>query len=365
VIPSEVSNRSWKLICDLYQLPDVTRIVALNGDQNRVYRITIPGSADRVLRVSHPDTGTHPSILSECLVLEHVRHHTDLNVPSPIRDRHGRFVTTICEHDGAGSWQASMFSYIDGEVLREEQLTPDTMLLIGMTLGRLDLALKEADKAIRPKPSKTRACRNGNEIVKWAISSFSCDPADVTVLNACSAGESLQSTLSEIGNRLRNGCRTSRRSLPHQLLHLDAHLDNLLYDGTTLGILDFGSMAYGPRIYELAAPLCTLYESDGSKRMINSPDGAAKLIDALLAGYGNCIPLSQTELKAFPLFQALRLFAALSWAVGRQDMPDWKAWLQVNGAAAVRHIVALLDTYECNAGNKRFFLSKIWQAKRR
>jgi len=148
MIPSEFSKKSWELIYDLYRLPDITRIVSLNGDDNRVYKISIPGSADRVLRISPPDPGTRQKILSEFLVLEHLRQHTDLNVPSPIRDRHGRFFTTICEHEGAGSCQISMFSYIDGEMLSEKQLTSDNMFLIGQTLGQLDIALEKADKAL-------------------------------------------------------------------------------------------------------------------------------------------------------------------------------------------------------------------------
>jgi len=117
VIPAELSKKSWELICNLYQLPGVTNIVPLNGDDNRVYKMSIPGYADRVLRFSHPDTGTYQKIMSEFLMLTHLRQNTDLNVPSPIRDKHERFFTTICENDGSGPWQISMFSYMDGEVL--------------------------------------------------------------------------------------------------------------------------------------------------------------------------------------------------------------------------------------------------------
>jgi len=150
-----------------------------------------------------------------------------------------------------------------------------------------------------------------------------------------------------------------KRCLPHQLLHLDAHLDNLIFDGLKIGILDFENMAYGPRIYELAAPFHTIYELDGSKQTDNSPNGSAELIKALLEGYESYIPLSQSEKKGFPLFRALRLFAELSWAIGRQNLPAWKKWLRLNGTATVHHIVALLDEYESNAIDKRFFVLKI------
>ena len=255
VIPSGLSKKSWDLICNLYRLPDIAAVVSLNGDDNRVYRISIPGYADRVLRISHPDAGTSQKILSEFLVLKHLRKNTDLNVPSPIRDKDGRFFTTICENDGAGPWRISMFSYIDGEVLSGKQPTSENMFLIGQALGQLDIALENADKAIKPTPSKVRVRRYGKNIIKWALVTFSQASVDCSFLNTVNAEKWLHPTLSEISKRLQSGCKEMKRSLPHQLLHLDTHLDNLIFDGSRIGILDFDNMAYGPRIYELAAPL--------------------------------------------------------------------------------------------------------------
>jgi len=228
VIPAELSKKSWELICNLYKLPDVTKVVSLNGDDNQVYKMSIPGSADRVLRVSHPDVGTNQKILSEFLVLEHLRQNTDLNVPSLIKDKHGQFFTTICENGGSVPWQISMFSYMDGEVLSGKQPTPDIMFLIGRTLGQLDIALEKADKAIKPTPSKIRVRRDGKEITKWALVPFTKDSFDGSFLNTGNSGKPSHPTLSEISNRIQSGCKKMKRSLPHQLLHLDAHLDNLI-----------------------------------------------------------------------------------------------------------------------------------------
>ena len=122
-------------------------------------------------------------------------------------------------------------------------------------------------------------------------------------------------------------------------------------------------MAYGPRIYELAAPLHTIYEWHDLEQLGRSPYGLAELTKALLTGYKSYNPLSQTELSSFPLFQALRLFAGLSWAVSKQNLPAWKEWLQLNGAATIHHIVALLDEYKSNAIDKKFFISNIWRKK--
>ena len=363
MIPSELSKELLELVCDLYQLPSPAGIVSLGGDDNRVYKMSIPGQGDRVLRFSNPDSGTEQKILSEFLVLEHLRKNTGLNVPSPIRDKQGRFFTTIDGNNRSGPWQISLFSYMAGDILSGKQLTTDKLFLVGQTLARLDIALQKADKAIKPTPSKIRARRDGKEIIKWALIPFSRDDFDGSFPGTKNAEKSLHPVLSRISERLQNGCKKLKRSLPHQLLHLDAHLDNLIFDGLKIGILDFDNMAYGPRIYELAAPLHTLYEMDGSKQLNRVPNGLPDLIKALLAGYENHIPLSQTERESFPLFQALRLFAGLAWAVGSRDRPGWKKWLLLNGDATIHHIEALLDEYESNTADKKKFVPKIWYQK--
>jgi Ser/Thr protein kinase RdoA (MazF antagonist) len=137
-------------------------------------------------------------------------------------------------------------------------------------------------------------------------------------------------------------------------------MENLVFDGTTIGILDFNNMACGPRIYELAAPLHTIYELSASQNLSTHSSWLADLVEALLTGYGSQIQLSQMELKGFSLIQALRLFAGLGWAVGRQHLSGWKDWLEQYGAATVNQILALLDEYESNAAVKRFFFPKLW-----
>jgi Ser/Thr protein kinase RdoA (MazF antagonist) len=362
VPPVEFSKKMWERICRLYELPEVTHAEPLNGDDNQVYKVSIPGSGDRVLRFSHPDSGTNQEIQSEFLVLEHLRQNSDLNVPSPIRDKHGRFFTTLCENDGSDPWQLSMFSYMEGEVLSKKQSTEDSMFLIGWTLGQLDIALEKADKTIKPPPSKIRIRRDGKSIIKWALAIFTRNSVKLDFLNGRNVDESIHPTVIEISNRLERGCKKMKRSLSHQLLHFDTHLDNLIFDGSKTGILDFENMAYGPRLYELAAPFHSIDELDVLKQTGKSPDGSPELISALFAGYENHIPMSQTEKIAFPLFRALRLFAELGWAVGRRNMPAWKEFSRLNVVATLEHIVSLLDKYESNAVDKKFFLSK-WSRK--
>ena len=90
--------------------------------------------------------------------------------------------------------------------------------------------------------------------------------------------------MSAIADRLSHHCHQLKFWLPHQLIHGDAHFDNLLWDGTSIGILDFDNMGVGPRVYELAVPLHSIYELELAQEHSSTGVGAA-LQEALLAGY--------------------------------------------------------------------------------
>jgi len=114
---------------------------------------------------------------------------------------------------------------------------------------------------------------------------------------------------------------------------------------------------------KVAAPLHAIYELNVSHKLSTSPSWLAELIEALLAGYGSYIPLSQMELKGFSLIQALRLFSGLGWAVSRQNLPDGKEWLAQYGAATVSRILALLDEFEDNLPFRRSDTTSSWMQR--
>ena len=305
VIASELASEAWDQICDLYHVPTGAKVVPLGIDTNRVYHISIPGRVEQVLRLSPPSARTK-HLVSALAVLEYLSETTDLRVPSPIPDKHGRLLATIREGGKRGPTRASMFSYVSGEVLSETELSSDIMFRIGQTLGRLHMALQSADEAIKPSPSRwSRHPRDGATVVGWWLARLSKRHGDSDFLPEHRLGIALHPTLLEIGDRLRKRYRQLERFLPHQLLHGDAHLRNLVFDGTSVGILDFELVCYGPRIYELSVPYVDAYRHQVDSLSTHS-GSLPEQVEALLAGYGSHIQLSELELNCFSFMQACR-----------------------------------------------------------
>ena len=354
---SELTSEAWSRICDLYRIPTGATAVPLGGDVNRLFRISIPGRAQQVIRLSWPGAVAR-QIVSELMVLEYLSQSTDLKVPSPIPNRYDRLVTTIYESDKPAPTQAAMFSFVSGEAISGIKPTSDMMFLIGQTLGQLDLALQSADLAIDPSPSKTRLRR---KFIDSSLSKLIEHQADYKFLHDNIPGKQLHPRILEIANRLRSHHRKLLKFLPHQLIHSDANLSNLVFDGTRIGILDFDNMGYGPRIYEPTAPLPIIYDLEASGNLplsISLP----RLTEALLAGYRRYIQLSELELHSFSLFQAVRIFGGLGWAVSQQVSPQEKIALEQGGTAKINQISALLEAYESNLILGRFQKPKFWIA---
>jgi Ser/Thr protein kinase RdoA (MazF antagonist) len=163
----------------------------------------------------------------------------------------------------------------------------------------------------------------------------------------------LESILLDIANRLQIHYRKIKFVLPYQLIHGDAHFDNLVFDGTTIGIFDFDNLGFAPRIYELAAPLNHLYELELWHKKITNSKRLALLTKALLDGYMEQVKLSNWELASLPLLQAIHLFGVLGWTIKQQDSSKCQLWLRENFAVGLEQILIFLDIYE-----KSFILSK-------
>jgi Ser/Thr protein kinase RdoA (MazF antagonist) len=329
---------------------------------NRVYKVILPDAAAQILRLSHYGSESK-KILSELMVLDHLSLNTDLKVPNPIPNRKGQLYSTINEKKRSCFAHGVMFTFVSGEPLSKTIPSANMMFRIGRKLSQLDLALKNADKVIKPSPSKTRGRRAGEKMIDWSLSPFIRHSVDYSFLDIQSADKGLHPTISGICNRLRDNYKKLKKFLPHQLLHLDTHFDNIVFDGQTMGILDFDNLGTGPRLYELAAPMQSIYELNESGSQSVSSCSVSKLMAALLEGYKNLTPLSQLELKGFSLIQALRLFSGLGWAVSRQNLPDGKEWLVQYGAATVSRILALLDEFEDNLPFRRSDTTSSWMQR--
>ena len=354
MVISGLTNQVWRRVCELYKITTDAKVVPLGGRINRAYQISIPGRAKQVLRLYQPGARTRQAIHAELMVLAHLSQAADLKVPSPIANKFGQILTIINENNKPDPTQIAMFSFVSGEVIGGVIPSSDMMFRIGETLGQLDVALQSADLAIDPPPSKSRPRWSGEASIDNSLKQLTKHQADYDFLQEDTYGKGLHPTILEIADRLLSNYRKLKYILPHQLLHLDAHLGNLVFDGSSIGILDFDNLAYGPRLYELAAPLWSIYWQEGSSNLSARSSSLPLLTEALLAGYGIHIQLSDLELQSLSLVQAMKLFTGLGWEVKHKDLPRLQRWLVLNGAGTVKRSSTLLDVYEKSLVFSRF-----------
>lgn len=360
MVNAELSNEDWRQICEAYKIPTEATFVLLNISVNRTYLISLPGDGKQILRLYYSGIRIE-WIQAELSVLTYLRQETDLNILSPIAAQNGHLFTTFYETNNTEPTQAAIFSFVRGEIV-DGIISQEMMFLIGQTLGQLDLALHRADSAIDPSPSEIRPQWHVRSRIDWSLSKLVEHQTDYKFLNDDTSRKRLHPKILSVAKRLQRHLRKLQRFLPHQLLHADANLSNLLFDGVRIGILDFDDMCYGPRIWELAAPLHGVYVPEVLD-ISTYANSLPLLTEALLDGYKRHIKLSEIELQSFPLIQALRLFGGLGWEVYQQHSPQEEESLEQSGTAKVNQISDLLKAYENNLILNRFQKPKFWMAR--
>ncbi|MBC8132515.1 MAG: phosphotransferase, partial [Deltaproteobacteria bacterium] len=88
-------------------------------------------------------------------------------------------------------------------------------------------------------------------------------------------------------------------SLPRQLIHGDLSAQNLLADGARVtGVLDFGDVAVGARVADIAVAICHLGFAQGRAH--------TRIIRALWDGWSNVVSPTATECRVLPALMTSR-----------------------------------------------------------
>ncbi|SCL37000.1 Ser/Thr protein kinase RdoA involved in Cpx stress response, MazF antagonist [Micromonospora pallida] len=97
-----------------------------------------------------------------------------------------------------------------------------------------------------------------------------------------------------------------RDGLPHQVLHADFNLSNLLVTGDRVtGVIDFGDAVHAPRVYDVAVTTCYLALALGS---LTHP-----LVDRYVATVTSLVGLDPVEVSLVPALALTRLAMVLVW----------------------------------------------------
>jgi 4-aminobutyrate aminotransferase-like enzyme/Ser/Thr protein kinase RdoA (MazF antagonist) len=240
--------------------------------------------------------------------------------------KHGRTVETVLDSLG-NEHLARMTTYMPGEMLRSRAgadasgWDSETTKDIGRTLARVDRALEGL-----AEPDESRR-------VRW-------DLAEATWIVGRSAPgvtPERQRLIERVQLQFLADAKRIESELPCTWIHGDGHLGNLVISpepgpARITGVIDFGDMSHGPRIYDLAI---------AGAYLLGGEDPFVPLLD-LLDGFEEEQPLTDAEKHA--LFPAICMRLAVSFTISTLDSledPDNEYVLQ-DQANVVRALEKML-----------------------
>lgn len=224
--------------------------------------------------------------------LKHIE-RVDPTVPVPrsVPNLAGEDKSRIESADGT-RYMVRLMSYLDGVVADQgEYDTPAFRYNTGVTLARLDRALRGF---FHPA---------ANQDHPWDLMRVPRLLDQVDHISDDSARRALVAILERFRDQTIPACL----GLRHQVIHQDAHTENLVLDPKhpteVAGIIDFGDMIYGPLIAEVAV----------AAYLSGRPDGAPETLVEIVLGYDSIAPFEPAEIDV--LFDLVLARMAMSTTI--------------------------------------------------
>jgi Ser/Thr protein kinase RdoA (MazF antagonist) len=235
--------------------------------ENTTFRVD-DGDARFLMRVHRPNrhgrgVDSRVAVASELAWLQALKADTELSVPTPVRSRSGEWTAVA---DGRVCsllrWQNGTMHAADPEPVHFQRL--------GGVLARLH---NQASAWIPPSPFVR---------MRWDWETFFGNTMEYGGVPAAGCWDLLpapvRAQFDEISRRMRTVmARLGSEPDAFGLIHADLHLENALFDGDAVRVIDFDDCGFGYWLYDIAVPL---WEYRGR------PDYAG-IRTALLDGYAD------------------------------------------------------------------------------
>lgn len=277
------------------------------------------GPAGFALRVHAPRYHSTQEIHEELQWLGALRRDTTLVVPRPVPACDGSLVQEIGGPGDPGLWQCVLLHWIPG-AFRDDTLTPAALHGVGAFMAQLHTHAEQFVAAGPPRPMRRALfCK----VATWspalhnAVTVFS--PAERAVLTA--VAEWVHAMVEDLGET---------RDV-YGFIHADLHQANYLFQGDTVGAIDFDDCGWGYYAYDMAVTLANL-----EKR-----PAFPALEEAFLTGYQSVRPLPRRYAACRAVFRAARILVIVLWILSwpRLTSQAWgPAYLQ-EAVARLRHFL--------------------------
>jgi hydroxylysine kinase len=218
-----------------------------------------------------------------------------------------------------------MLGYLPGLPLHEAPASAAQRQSIGAALGALDRALAGFDYPLVGNPALLWDIHRTPELQAWL-------PA-IANPQSRAWGEA-------VFDRYVQDVQPLLPTLAQQYVHNDFNPYNLLVDPAdprqVCGVLDFGDMVHGPRVFDAAVAMSYQGLDGGQPSLGNMLDFAQ--------GYQAANPLSRRELQLLPLLAAVRCAMTLCITEQRaQWFPENRVYILRNHAVASAGLRALME----------------------
>jgi Ser/Thr protein kinase RdoA (MazF antagonist) len=310
--------------------PHATSVRHLSGERDlnflvEVQEQTHTAPARYVLKVS--DSKENPAALAlQNATLEHLAQHApQLPVPVQRLYRWQGGAALLALPGPEGVCYARMLAYLPGLPLHEAPASAAQRQSIGAALGALDRALAAFDHPLVGNPALLWDIHRTPELQAWL-------PA-IANPQSRAWGEA-------VFDRYVQDVQPLLPTLAQQYLHNDFNPYNLLVNPAdprqVCGVLDFGDMVHGPRVFDAAVAMSYQGYEAGHPSLGNMFD--------FVQGYQAGNPLSTQELQLLPLLAAVRCAMTLCITEQRaQWFPENRVYILRNHAVASAGLRALME----------------------
>jgi Ser/Thr protein kinase RdoA (MazF antagonist) len=289
---------------DAYPLAE-PRLRFVTHGENTTFQVSARGDDGAVerflLRVHRPlrhgrFIDSNAAISAELRWLTALRAETDLLVPLPFLTRDGQLTTTVSVPGVRRPRTCSILRWMDGHRYTNSP-RPVYLHRLGGAMARLH---NHADMWPRP---------DGFVRTRWDWETFFGDTMQYGGINAAQVWDLLPDELRRRFDGVAVAARQAMTRLGDEtigLIHADLHLDNALFAGDDVMLIDFDDFGIGHRVYDLAVALWELRH--------RADYGAFRA--ALIDGYTAFRPLAKEQLRYLDTFIAVREVAFGLWFVG-------------------------------------------------
>ena len=305
-------------------LPQASSVRHLSGERDLNFLVDVADSPDRyVLKVS--DARENPQALAlQNAALDHLAQQApQLPVQRIHRWRDGAHLLALPGPDGVCF--ARVLTYLPGLPLHEAPPSAAQRRSIGTTLAALDLALQDFAHPPVSNEALMWDLQRTAELQSWL-------PAIQDAQSLAWGEQVFAHYVQQVPPLL--------ATLPQQFLHNDFNPYNLLVNPAdpdqVCGVLDFGDMLHGPRVFDVAVAASYQCHAQGQPRI-------ESLLE-FMQGYQQANPLSRAELRLLPLLAAVRCAITLCITERRaQRFPENRAYILRNHAVASAGLRTLMS----------------------